>query len=312
MKFTKMQGCGNDYIYFNCFEETIRDPESLSIRLSDRHTGIGGDGIVLIKPSDKADFFMDMYNNDGSRGKMCGNAIRCVGKYVYEHGMTDKAELEIETLSGIKRLKLKLNETDPKDRAATESNTSSDSTITESIPAAPKDKCCRKGIVTGATVDMGAPITDVDKIPLNTEIIKENKLGYTLAVLARCHRFTFVSMGNPHAVTFVDNVDEVPLEELGPAYEHHEIFPERANIEFVHVIDRTHIEFRVWERGSGETMACGTGACASAYACILNGFTENEVNVKMRGGSLVIKYDPELDTIFMTGPAVEVFTGEIE
>ncbi|MBO4415820.1 MAG: diaminopimelate epimerase [Lachnospiraceae bacterium] len=284
MKFTKMQGCGNDYIYFNCFEENISDPENLSIRLSDRHTGIGGDGIVLIRPSDKADFFMDMYNNDGSRGKMCGNAIRCVGKYVYEHGMTDKTLLDIETLSGIKHLQLK-------------SEDSADGS---------------KKIITGATVDMGSPITDAALIPLNTDIIKENKPGYTLAVLARCHRFTFVSMGNPHAVTFVDNVDEVPLEELGPAYEHHEIFPERANIEFVHVIDRTHIEFRVWERGSGETMACGTGACASAYACILNGFTDNEVNVKMRGGSLIIKYDPELDTIFMTGPAVEVFTGEVD
>ena len=284
MKFTKMQGCANDYIYFNCFEENIEDPEALSIRLSDRHTGIGGDGIVLIRPSDKADFFMDMYNNDGSRGKMCGNAIRCVGKYVYERGMTDKTRLDIETLSGIKHLQLI-------------AETAADNT---------------RRTITGATVDMGAPITDAALIPLNTDIIKENKPGYTLAVLARCHRFTFVSMGNPHAVTFVDNVDEVPLEELGPAYEHHEIFPERANIEFVHLIDRTHIEFRVWERGSGETMACGTGACASAYACILNGLTENEVNVKMKGGSLVIKYDPELNTVFMTGPAVEVFTGEVD
>ncbi len=279
MKFTKMQGCGNDYIYFNCFEENIDDPEKLSVRLSDRHNGVGGDGIVLIKPSDKADFFMDMYNNDGSRGKMCGNAIRCVGKYVYEHGMTDKTVIDIETLSGIKHLKLILDD---------ENET-----------------------VTGATVDMGSPITDAALIPLNTDIIKETKPGYTLAVLARCHRFTFVSMGNPHAVTFVDNIDDIPLEELGPAYEHHEIFPERANIEFVHVIDRTHIEFRVWERGSGETMACGTGACASAYACILNGLTDNEVNVRMRGGSLVIKYDPELNTVFMTGPAVTVFTGEV-
>ena len=201
MKFTKMQGCGNDYIYFNCFEEKIDDPESLSVKLSDRHTGIGGDGIVLIKPSEKADFFMDMYNNDGSRGKMCGNAIRCVGKYVYKHGMTDKTTLDIETLSGIKHLELKLE-------------TSEDG------------KCC----VTGATVDMGSPITDAALIPLNTDIIKENKIGYTLAVLARAHRFTFVSMGNPHAVTFVDNVDTVELEELGSAYEHHEIFPERANI----------------------------------------------------------------------------------
>ena len=296
MKFTKMQGCGNDYIYFDCFKENVADPENLSIRLSDRHTGIGGDGIVLIKPSDKADFFMDMYNNDGSRGKMCGNAIRCVGKYVYEHGMTNKTDIDIETLSGLKHLHLILNGAEGSEDLLVPD---------EQLTGADEQK------VVGATVDMGSPITDAALIPLNTEIIKENKPGYTLAVLARCHRFTFVSMGNPHAVTFVDNVDEVPLEELGPAYEHHEIFPERANIEFVHVIDRTHIEFRVWERGSGETMACGTGACASTYACILNGLTENQVNVKMKGGSLVIKYDPELNTIFMTGPAVTAFTGEI-
>ena len=289
MKFTKMQGCGNDYIYFDCTGTGIDDPEKLSVRLSDRHFGIGGDGIVLIKASDKADFFMDMYNNDGSRGKMCGNAIRCVGKYVYEHGLTDKKVLEIDTLSGIKHITLQFEDPDGSEPAAA---------------ARPK--------VSGATVDMGSPITDAALIPLNTDIIKENKPGYTLAALARCHRFTFVSMGNPHAVTFVDDVNAVPLEELGPAYEHHEVFPERANIEFVHVIDRTHIEFRVWERGSGETMACGTGACASAYACILNGLTENEVNVKMRGGSLIIKYDPDLDTIFMTGPATEVFSGDVE
>ena len=279
MKFTKMHGCGNDYIYFNCFEENVENPEELSVRLSDRRKGIGGDGIVLIKPSENADFFMDMYNNDGSRGKMCGNAIRCVGKYVYEHGMTDKTELDIETLSGIKHLKLKL-----------------------------EDDGFR---IAGATVDMGSPITDPALIPLNTDIIKENKPGYTLGAMARCHRFTFVSMGNPHAVTFVDDVETAPVEELGPVYEHHEVFPERANIEFVHVIDRTHIDMRVWERGSGETFACGTGACASAYACIWNGLTDNEVTVNMRGGSLVIKYDPGLNTVFMTGPATEVFTGTI-
>ena len=279
MRFTKMHGCGNDYIYFNCFEEKIENPEELAIKLSDRRKGVGGDGIVLIRPSLKADFFMDMYNNDGSRGKMCGNAIRCVGKYVYERGMTDKTELDIETLSGIRHLKL----------------------ITESD----------SGKIAGATVDMGSPITDAALIPLNTDIIKENKPGYTLGAMARCHRFTFVSMGNPHAVTFVEDVETAPVEELGPVYEHHEIFPERANIEFVHVIDRTHIDMRVWERGSGETFACGTGACASAYACILNGLTDDEVTVNMRGGSLVIRYDRGLNTIFMTGPATEVFTGEI-
>lgn len=278
MKFTKMHGCGNDYIYFDCTNQSIDNPEALSVRLSDRHKGIGGDGIVLIRSSEKADFFMDMYNNDGSRGRMCGNAIRCVAEYVYTHGLTDKKELDIDTLSGIKHLSLH----------------------------------AENGVITGVTVNMGAPVTDAALIPLNTDIIPENKIGYTLGAMARCFRFTFVSMGNPHAVTFVDDIDSVPLEELGPAFEHHEIFPERANIEFVHVTDRSHIEFRVWERGSGETQACGTGACASAYASILNGLTDDTVNVKMRGGTLLIRYDRASGSIFMTGPAVEVFSGEID
>lgn len=277
MKFTKMHGCGNDYIYINCFEEKLSDPSALAVQLSDRHRGIGGDGIVLILPSDKADFFMDMYNLDGSRGMMCGNAIRCVGKYVYDRHMTDKTELVIETLSGLKYLTLH-----------TENN-----------------------VVKEVTVNMGHPITDPALIPLNTDIIKEYKIGYTIAVLARAAEFTFVSMGNPHAVTFVDNIEDIPIAELGPAYENHRIFPERANIEFVHVIDRKHIEFRVWERGSGETQACGTGACASTYACILNGLTDDEVHVRMLGGELTIRYDRTGDIIYMTGPATEVFQGDI-
>lgn len=281
MKFTKMHGCGNDYIYINCPEEEPGfDPIRTAIQLSDRHTGIGGDGIVLIRPSKVADAFMDMYNLDGSRGKMCGNAIRCVGKYIYEHKMISTLTPDIETLSGIKHLTL-----------------------------VPDEKDSSK--IASVTVDMGAPITDIAAIPLNTDIIHEYKLGYTLGILARAYEFTFVSMGNPHAVTFVDDIFSVPLEEIGPAAEHHAIFPEQANIEFVHVLDRTHIEFRVWERGSGETRACGTGACASAYACILNGYTDDEVNVRMLGGSLVIRYDRANNRIFMTGPATEVFTGEI-
>ncbi|MBR5967924.1 MAG: diaminopimelate epimerase [Lachnospiraceae bacterium] len=300
MKFTKMHGCGNDYIYFNCFEETVDDPAALSIRLSDRHKGIGGDGIILIKPSDKADCFMDMYNLDGSRGKMCGNAIRCVGKYIYEHKLTDKKEVTVETLSGIKNLKL---------MTAAEFTVSGGSIPEEMAGVKDKDSDGRD-IISFVTVDMGAPITDIAAIPLNTDIIKEYKLGYSLAAEARTFRFTFVSMGNPHAVTFVDDIMTAPVEELGPAYEHHEIFPEQANIEFVHVLDRGNIEFRVWERGSGETQACGTGACASTYASILNGFTDDEINVKMLGGTLRIRYDRALDRVFMTGPAVEVFTGE--
>ncbi|MBP5652993.1 MAG: diaminopimelate epimerase [Lachnospiraceae bacterium] len=302
MKFTKMHGCGNDYIYFNCFEEHIDDPVSLSIRLSDRHKGIGGDGIILIKPSDKADCFMDMYNLDGSRGKMCGNAIRCVGKYVYEHGLTDKKEIKVDTLSGIKELKL---------MTASEFKAAGGTIPAEMEGVADKTGDGRD-IISFVTVDMGAPVTDIAAIPLNTDIIKEYKLGYSVGAAARTLRFTFVSMGNPHAVTYVDDIMTAPVEELGPLYEHHEIFPEQANIEFVHVLDRGSIEFRVWERGSGETQACGTGACASAYASILNGFTDDEINVRMLGGTLRIRYDRALDRVFMTGPAVEVFSGEVE
>ena len=273
-----MHGCGNDYIYINCFEEEVADPSALAIALSDRHCGIGGDGIVLIRPSEQADFFMDMYNLDGSRGKMCGNAIRCVGKYVYDHGMTDRRELTIETLSGLKYLSL---------------STGAD------------------GTVSSVTVNMGHPVTEPARIPLDTSIIREYKAGYTLAADARALQFTFVSMGNPHAVTFVDDVSTAEVTELGPVFEHHAVFPEQANIEFVHVLDRRHIEFRVWERGSGETRACGTGACASAYACILNGLTDDEVSVRMPGGELSIRYSRIEDIIYMTGPAVEVFHGEV-
>ncbi len=309
MKFTKMHGCGNDYIYFNCFEEKIDDPVALSIRLSDRHKGIGGDGIILIKPSEKADFFMDMYNLDGSRGKMCGNAIRCVGKYVCDHGMTDKKEITIDTLSGIKYLKLMtMDEFRASGGEVTDAQLKEFNIGSLAAPAKGCDTSPDK--IAFATVDMGAPDTNIATIPLNTDIIKEYKLGYSLGAAARTFRFTFVSMGNPHAVTFVDSIDDAPVNELGPIYEHHEIFPEQANIEFVHVIDRKHIEFRVWERGSGETQACGTGACASAYACILNGFTDDDVNVRMLGGDLRIRYDRSLDRVFMTGPAVEVFSGE--
>lgn len=290
MKFTKMHGCGNDYIYVNCFSETVDDPAETAIRLSDRRKGIGSDGLILIKPSDKADFFMDMYNLDGSRGRMCGNGIRCVGKYVYDHALTDKKEITVETLSGIKYLTL---------------HTSSESADRLSYTDKNRER------VNSVTVNMGHPITDIAAIPLNTGIIREYSLGYTLGAAARAFRFTFVSMGNPHAVTFVDDPMSIPLEELGPLYEHHEIFPEQANIEFVHVTDRGHIEFRVWERGSGETHACGTGACACAYAAILNGLTDDEVHVKMLGGELTIRYDRPSDTIFMTGPAVEVFSGEV-
>lgn len=276
MKFTKMHGCGNDYVYVDCTKGMIDNITETAIKVSDRHFGIGSDGLILIKPSRIADFCMDMYNNDGSRGKMCGNGIRCVAKYVYDHGLTDQKRITIETLSGLKVL----------------------------------DLTVKDGRVTYVTVDMGSPITKPSEIPVKSE--KEIMIKEPVQVGGKTYEITCVSMGNPHAVVFVDDPGKVKLEELGPLFEFHEIFPERVNTEFVSVIDRKHIKMRVWERGSGETLACGTGACASVMACILNGLTDHEVTVSLLGGELTIRYDEQKNTIFMTGPAVEVFTGEIE
>ncbi len=276
MKFTKMQGCGNDYIYVDCTKELIDHIPETAIKVSDRHFGIGSDGLILIRPSDQADFMMDMYNNDGSRGKMCGNGIRCVAKYVYDYGLTDKKQLKIETLSGIKIL----------------------------------DLTVESGKVTQVTVDMGAPITKAALIPVKSE--KELLLREPITVDGERYEITCISMGNPHAVVFVRDTEALPLEMIGPKFEHHEMFPERVNTEFVRVIDRKHIQMRVWERGSGETLACGTGACASVMACILNGLTDHEVTVSLLGGELKIRYDEIKNTVFMTGPAVKVFDGEID
>lgn len=276
MKFTKMHGCGNDYIYVDCTKELIDHIPETAIKVSDRHFGIGSDGLILIRPSDQADFMMDMYNNDGSRGKMCGNGIRCVAKYVYDYGLTDKKQLKIETLSGIKIL----------------------------------DLTVESGKVTRVTVDMGAPITKAALIPVKSE--KELLLREPITVDGERYEITCISMGNPHAVVFVRDTESLPLEMIGPKFEHHEMFPERVNTEFVRVIDRKHIQMRVWERGSGETLACGTGACASVMACILNGLTDHEVTVSLLGGELKIRYDEIKNTVFMTGPAVKVFDGEID
>jgi diaminopimelate epimerase len=276
MKFTKMQGCGNDYVYVDCTKNSIQNIAETAIKVSDRHFGVGSDGLILIKPSETADFTMDMYNNDGSRGKMCGNGIRCVAKYVYDSGMTDKKQLRIETLSGIKELDLTVEE----------------------------------GKVTFVTVNMGAPITKPSLIPVISE--KEIMIKEPILVGDETYEITCVSMGNPHAIVFVEDTNAVPIETLGPKFDFHKIFPERVNTEFVHVVDRNHIEMRVWERGSGETLACGTGACASVVACVLNGLTEKEVTVSLLGGTLKIRYDKEQNTVFMTGPAVKVFEGEIE
>ena len=276
MKFTKMHGCGNDYVYIDCTKKLIDNIEELAIKVSDRHFGIGSDGLILIKSSQTADFMMDMYNIDGSRGKMCGNGIRCVAKFVFDNGLTDKKKLTIETLSGIKEL----------------------------------DLTVEAGKVTYVTVDMGTPIIKPVLIPVKSD--KESLISEPILVGGKNYEITCVSMGNPHAVVFVDDVKKVPIETIGPLFDHHEIFPERVNTEFIHVIDRKHIEMRVWERGSNETLACGTGACASVVACVLNGLTEDEVIVTLLGGELKVYYNRDKNTVSLTGPAVKVFEGEIE
>ena len=275
MKFTKMQGCGNDYVYINCFEEKVEDAPALARKVSDRHFGIGADGLVLIKPSSRDDFTMEMYNADGSQGKMCGNAIRCVGKYVFDHGMTKKRELAVETLAGTKYLSL---------------NVSGDK-------------------VSEVTVLMGVPVFEPEKIPVVAE--GKSVVDMPVTVDGRKYRITVVSMGNPHAVIFVEDTKNFPIEKIGPLFERHEMFPERVNTEFVKVLDRENISMRVWERGSGETWACGTGACASAVASVINGYPDGKVTVHMLGGNLHIRYDGEGGQVHMTGPAVEVFRGEL-
>lgn len=274
MKFTKMHGCGNDYVYVNLFEERIRDASRLSMAVSDRHFGIGADGLVTIGPSEAADFRMRMYNVDGTEAEMCGNAIRCVAKYVYDHNLTDKTEISVETEAGIKYLTLFL----------------------------------RDEKVETVRVDMGEPILKAAQIPVAAK--KSPVIAEPIEVEGREWKMTCVSMGNPHAVVFVENVADFPIEKYGPSFENHERFPKRTNTEFVQLVSRTECRMRVWERGSGETWACGTGTCATVMACILNGVTENRVLVHLRGGDLTIEYDPVSNHIFMTGPAVEVFSGE--
>lgn len=277
MKFTKMQGIGNDYIYVNCFEEMVDDPERVSQIVSDRHFGIGGDGLVLIMPSDKADFRMRMFNADGSEGNMCGNATRCIGKFVYDNGLTDKTEITLETRSGIKYLTL--------------------------YP--------ENGKVKTVLVNMGRAVLTPADIPMNTE--GESFINKPIEVLGSEVYITAVSMGNPHAVTYVDDVAALDLEKIGPAFENHPIFPERVNTEFIKVFDDHTIQMRVWERGSSETWACGTGACAAAVASVKNGYFKNgeEITVKLRGGDLFITYNAD-GTVLMRGAAETVFTGEID
>ena len=275
MKFTKMQGLGNDYVYVNCLKEKIADPPELAQKISDRHFGVGSDGLIMINPSDKADFEMEMYNADGSRAEMCGNGIRCVAKYVYDYGLTDKTYISVETLAGIKYL----------------------------------DLTVENGKVSLVKVDMGQPILEPEKIPVASK--GSRVVDEPLLVDGKEYRMTCVSMGNPHSVIFVDeDVKNLPLEKIGPSFENHICFPKRVNTEFVRVIDRHTAEMRVWERGSGETLACGTGTCAVAVACVLNGLTEDAITVHLLGGDLYIEWDREKNTVYMTGPAEAVFDGE--
>lgn len=275
MKFTKMQGIGNDYVYVNCLQDTVPDPGQTAIKVSNRHYGIGSDGLILIKPSKVADFEMDMYNADGSQSAMCGNGIRCVAKYVYDYGLTDKLNISVDTKSGIKYLNLTVE----------------------------------NGKVVLITVDMGEPELKSGNIPIISG--KDKVIMEPIEIDGVTYRMTGVSMGNPHAVVFIENVKELDIEKIGPQFEHHSCFPERINTEFVKVLDEHTVEMRVWERGSGETLACGTGACAVAVASVINGFVKDEVTVKLLGGDLKIYWNREENKVYMTGPAAVVFEGEI-
>ena len=279
LTFSKMHGIGNDYIYINCFQETVTDPEKLSIFMSNVRFGVGSDGLVLILPSEVADFRMRIFNADGSEAMMCGNATRCVGKYVYEHGMTDKTEVSLETNSGIKYLTLYVNEATNK--------------------------------VDAVKVDMGKAILKPAEIPVADD--GDRFIAKPVVVDGVSYDMTCVSMGNPHAVVFLPEIDSLDLEKMGPSFEHHPLFPNRVNTEFIRVIDDHTLQMRVWERGSGETFACGTGACAAAVASVLNGYCkrEQEILIHLRGGDLWIIYHND-ESVTMIGPATFIFEGKME
>ncbi len=277
MKFTKMHGCGNDYIYINGASEKMeqdRKPDFVR-RVSDRHFGIGGDGVIFINPSTEADFEMEMYNADGSRAEMCGNGIRCVAKYVYDKGLTDKTEISIVSCGKVKYLQLFLKD----------------------------------GKVESVRVNMGAPILQAGEVPVISD--KEHVIDEPILVQGKEYKMTCVSMGNPHAVIFTEDVTNLAIESIGPYFENHERFPKRTNTEFVKVLDRKNVQMRVWERGTGETLACGTGCCATVVACVLNGLTDSTVTVKLLGGEIEVFWDQENNLVYMTGSAETVFEGEI-
>ena len=276
MKFTKMQGCGNDYIYLNCFAESVPDPSGTSIRLSDRHFGVGGDGLVLISPSETADFDMDMYNADGSRSGMCGNAIRCVGKYVYDRGLTDKKVITVSTQTGVKTLWLDVQD----------------------------------GAVQTVRVCMGEPDFRPEAVPVAGA--GDTFLQQDITVLGETWNVSAVSVGNPHCVTYVADPYALDFERIGPAFEHHPVFPDRVNTEFIQIVDAHTLKMRVWERGSGETFACGTGASAALAVTAKLGLCADEADLILRGGTLHIEWNRETNLLYMTGPAKFVFDGEVE
>ena len=275
MRFTKMQGIGNDYVYVNCFKEKVDNPEQLARFVSNRNFGVGSDGLILICPSEKADCRMVMYNADGSQAEMCGNGIRCVGKYVFDYGLIDKTDITVETLAGIKQLKLYVED----------------------------------GKVVKVRVNMGAPVLEPRKIPVKSKI--DPPVDIPVEVLGKTYQATCVSMGNPHAVIFTNHVRDLDLETIGPLFENHMIFPKRVNTEFIKINNRQSVDMRVWERGAGETLACGTGACAAAVACVLTGRTEEDITVHLLGGDLEILWDRKENIIYMTGPATTVFDGDL-
>lgn len=276
MKFTKMQGLGNDYVYVNCLEKEIQNPSEVAIKISDRHFGVGSDGLVLILPSNLSDFRMRMFNSDGSEAEMCGNAIRCVGKYVYDNKLTNKSCITIETLAGIKHLEMTVQE----------------------------------GGVKYIKVNMGEPVLKSKDIPIATD--KKEFISENIEINGSSWLFTGVSMGNPHVITYVENISKAPVQSIGSQVENHPIFPRKTNVEFVEVIDKNTLNMRVWERGTGETLACGTGACAAVVASVINGFSNRMVKVNLTGGELDIEWCEKDNCIYMTGMAEKVFEGDFE
>ena len=307
MKFTKMQGCGNDYVYINGFQEKIPAGEKPELvkKLSDRHFGIGSDGVIFINPAEKADFEMEMYNADGTRSEMCGNGIRCVAKFVYDKGLTDSEHISVVSAGQIKYLSMVIERQHPWDRGTVKKvrvNMGSPVLKPELIPV----RISENSVICTSEAGAGGNIAGTEQNSSKEDSI----VSRPIEVKEVLYHMTCVSMGNPHAVIFTENVQDLDLEHIGPAFENHAYFPNRVNTEFVEVLDRKHVYMRVWERGTGETLACGTGCCAAAVACVLNDLTDSDITVKLLGGELQIEWDREQNLVYMTGPAETVFEGD--